>query len=1418
MVKQTQNSIAANDEDVESKSTQSTISVHNLFKSSVDTQLSINGIQWWDISPEKFDEFKKSPDKLKDLVIVEMKDSRKEDMTNWWEISDSDIERYMSVYAIDMKDELMRRGSRLIIERKKFIDKAILLFPDIKGIPDYESRLKEVMKTMNEDELKKYSSRSSRMRGFLKWEKEDASDATFPELQDDAVQVKLSEVFQSDLDIFFSEEKNRTKLLRIFRNYESFWQLPWDEDIKFILYSYTRQNAPIQRIQEILTRFRVTLPIKLAHDLGFIDDQYIENLICSDSEEVKNIYQMLTQDEKRRTLWRIKLNSDIRISIEEMNMSHLKDILKDKFKWKILINAITQGIDLGEVDKMKLRSGVLQRVSERKTTEAESKGKWVESYDIFEAFKEQLIQYESSFRDTTWQPNIKNFKNLSHGWYISFSADGLTHYMRISRIYDGNGQPLNTFDGDNGVEIEYFPVVGGIVRDKGKKTISYDQILKEFSTLKNARVYTESEFQENVLTDSIEWAWEKSGKVYINPQLLQDDYSTTDPEVINSEALISQELNMIDPPWEKYGFWVGTCFLASSTEEWTGKVTHDDFWQVTKIGDGVISLMDSDGHQVVKDFPINALYKILINTTWFKRVNRIQNDADFVKQMKEIGDLSLDASTNLQDGQFKYKKQDDHWHETEQSVTTFSAEKWWHIRLWEIRDGVVHFWEYQDGEDIMKVREYAKKHGIDKKLKWYYSWRSMSYAAFIEYTKRQKFKVSSKDPILPEEAAHGFHDHKHEHSHLHGNFLQRVMKLQNPASIMKGFEMIYHAIEHTLEKGAKLDAARFALGTSRFLSLPSSVNAQIYADVVEWSKEIVEKIEKKIFWLPGPEQRWKCIHIAHNTDSRPEEVAAGISVMMKSYGHLYAEDIKHFQSTVSEYNIEHKPAGHYAFFDALIITSKVPGDLIGWRKKAYKKAVQEMGTESDHEGEPTEEQMIHSLFKTIDGNWNDYPYAASVIKALGGPSGYEKMWKFEGYETAYKKGKDQTQMVNAQWRLHKAVGYLGTHEIYKAVGAMEAVAGKIKSPEFQAMPFIWAVGWFSRYASHAALQKLKAYSEGGFTFHAFSFLRSADDNKTYKKMVEMALKQIGGDTLLTEFQWIAQRLEYNQDNPQATEKAAMNMMQFWQRNCHRWLHDMLQGHNGWLLKLRKDGNTDAINYWKKFVWQHAMQLKDSTIPGTEFGKDWFDEHGYENIIMWETEDGKLRSLFPMLNKIRFEWWSYGGGARDMNDIHKEKIWNYIKRYMNGPLRDKNMFSGDEDLMREQYLAHRKEIILYFARQLATRTQWNVQKDQADQNMRVNLRTYPYYRDLAGMGITPEAVFSESVQDGTEADDYTRWRKWQTAPLIGGIVSADDLMKSVSGEIPKLTTPPELAPNSVRRVVDPDMMIPPANSELIPEAD
>ncbi len=176
------------------------------------------------------------------------------------------------------------------------------------------------------------------------------------------------------------------------------------------------------------------------------------------------------------------------------------------------------------------------------------------------------------------------------------------------------------------------------------------------------------------------------------------------------------------------------------------------------------------------------------------------------------------------------------------------------------------------------------------------------------------------------------------------------------------------------------------MGTAKFLHLPDGIEAQLYADIVDGSKEIVEKIKNKIANLPGPAGRLKCIHIAHNPDARPEEVMAAIQFMVSGYGHLYAEDIRQHQSVVTKQNLRTKPQGYYAFLDAFIHTARLPpregkSAIIYWREKAYEKIKPELGSE----GEPPEESLLHALFKSIDGNPEDFPYAASVVKAIGGP-------------------------------------------------------------------------------------------------------------------------------------------------------------------------------------------------------------------------------------------------------------------------------------------------------------------------------------------------------------------------------------------------------------------------------------------------
>ena len=101
-----------------------------------------------------------------------------------------------------------------------------------------------------------------------------------------------------------------------------------------------------------------------------------------------------------------------------------------------------------------------------------------------------------------------------------------------------------------------------------------------------------------------------------------------------------------------------------------------------------------------------------------------------------------------------------------------------------------------------------------------------------------------------------------------------------------------------------------------------------------------------------------------------------------------------------------------------------------------------------------------------------------------------------------------------------------------------------------------------------------------------------------------------------------------------------------------------------------------------------------------------------------------------------------------------KIWNYVVKYMNDPLRDTTMFLGKDDLQKKQFLAHREEIIIYFAGQLSA----SEVKDPADVERIISDRSYKYFTDLIKMGIDPRALFNQKlIQENAELD-YERWKR------------------------------------------------------------
>ena len=1314
-------------------------------------KLAVENRFWKPIDQKKFNEFQQNKEALVQAVIVETRGIKYEDPEHYGSIDESEISEDKII------ERILSHGRNLALLRERALRRTIEICPEL----DWEKlSIKTELSLMNEKSLQNLIDRKNIVKNFIQ-----KNYSQFPVSTPNEREV-FEQIFDDISKMVPQGSDQELKCLKIVQDYKTYWQKPGTDEIAFLLFVYSK--APTKRKIRLLQELWAQVSIAFALRYTLIDDRKLDEI-------AKNIYGDQFEELGKETQQRILdgLNrSEIKIlTVGDLNHENLAKILDQKNARKQLAEEIFQSIvtadDAEDLKRIEDRT-INQKIREKKLKEAEEAWEEEPNYDLYEAFIDEVAKMMSK----KGGPLVKNSHLLyEEGTVIEFNDPTFgTQYIRIKRVRDSNNQPLEVSRGlELGIELEGMPIVDGQLRQSQYFTSSYDHFLEILQNLGDAVAIRGWEFETDIIT-----------KDRTDTSKFLDIRDIEDTEV-KDEKDLEEKINLLDPTWSEFKFGEGTVFIGSSTDE-KGKLNNNEIWTVYAIkkdsgGNITVSLLAEEGF-VVEWIPLQEIYNGIKDNANFKRIGKVSREGeDMINALKEKW---LDHDAKIKDGKIIVPEKDDHGHGKEKKISCYTSEKWWHIRLFSIQDGVVEFGEFdQDGEELEVIKKHAAEHGYDKEIQRFYKKRKyLSYGAFLKYLEKEKFEKSDTDPILPSDT-HGHEDHDHYDAHMSGSIFKRMMKWQNPASIMKGFEMLYHGIEHTLEKWAKLDAARFAMSAARMVwAGETAVWAQVYADITSASKEIVEKYEQKIFGLPGPAGRWKCIHIAHDRDSRPEEVAAAMNYMLKSYGQLYSEDIKHYQSIVNQKSIKTAKPWYFAFLDGFIITAKL-WNLESWRQKAYDRAITEMGTKDNHEGEPTEEQLIHALMKQIDGKWNLFPYAASVVKAIGGPSWYEKNYRTEWFDSAKKKGVDQTQMVNVDGRVNKAVGYLKTHEIYKAVGAMEAVAGKDKSPKYQVIPFIWCVWGFSGYATHHALQQIKTYAEWWFTFHAFSFMRNKADNDLYSSTVRLALEDIGKekwmwDSLVKKFDDLKAAFTYDHNDPEKTEKAGMELTKFWQEWEGQWLHDMLQGHNGWLVKKNHEWNSTARNYLKTLSGKHMMQLNDSNIPWNPTGKDWFDEHGIRmSRIMTFDEKTGLLSLKRMLNKIRL----YGTKTWDkkMQTVEYEKLWEGVKEQMNA-IRDPKYFGGNLELQEKQYQLYRKEIIEYFATELTARSVHPPLSD--DDIKRFISLPHEYLDDLRNMGIDPYEIYSADHEAMNTRPDYENWksslssgstRKKKDTPIISEIV-------------------------------------------------
>ena len=99
----------------------------------------------------------------------------------------------------------------------------------------------------------------------------------------------------------------------------------------------------------------------------------------------------------------------------------------------------------------------------------------------------------------------------------------------------------------------------------------------------------------------------------------------------------------------------------------------------------MVDIADPWGNISERNIPIDSLYKLLKDNSLFKRIAKIPDDAHMVNELKSF---DIDG---LKDGKLFIKTKDDHGHDTEKTVTCFNGKNGDHIRMGEIKDGMVSF-------------------------------------------------------------------------------------------------------------------------------------------------------------------------------------------------------------------------------------------------------------------------------------------------------------------------------------------------------------------------------------------------------------------------------------------------------------------------------------------------------------------------------------------------------------------------------------------------------------------------------------------------------------------------------------------------------------------------------------------------------
>ncbi len=606
------------------------------------------------MDPRKFDTYKKNKERNKENIRTHMRDIRSENKEEWSGVTDTMIDTEAT--DANISEQILRMSQDLVFKRKRIYDRSIELFP---SISDSEREiLRGEIAGYNENELHNFMTRNSALRKMIY--------GVFPWLRGASPsEHKDFDAIFHDKDNYFDQTEQR-RLEKIFHDYYQFDRIPDWEDIDFILWKYSATTVSDIRRKEILTVLGVTLTIKDAIGFNLIDETFLENFSQKWFEE---LYDQLDTPAKKSFIRGLSYNTSYLIPAADFSENSLGVILSQKSQRRKLAEQVFRSVAMDmpeeqEVNKKRNTDPVVARITERKKKEAEEANQEFREID-YDLYDEVIEELKISSQNSPGKPSrIENIDNLKkNGAVIQFThTDGSTQYVRVVAGRNPDGSPCESMDGtENCVKLEGFNVIENRLWSPQPFNSSYETFLSFLLASQGVRILTAEEF-ENKLTSNMSEVGEWSDKIY--------DARTIETDPVTA-VNISSKLDLIDSEGSKFWFEKWTSFRAPVSDKDGKRQNEDGIWTIKNIhpANNTIDLIDPWGNNSENGLPLDQVYAVILqNAQGFKRVSKIQDDTELVKQLGKFG---VDG---IKDGNLLIKSKDSHGKEEEKNITCFSNE------------------------------------------------------------------------------------------------------------------------------------------------------------------------------------------------------------------------------------------------------------------------------------------------------------------------------------------------------------------------------------------------------------------------------------------------------------------------------------------------------------------------------------------------------------------------------------------------------------------------------------------------------------------------------------------------------------------------------------------------------------------------